>query len=108
MDGKIRVWLEYKGTKRLEGGFYLEVNARDESKIVEIWLTRAEKHDPALKAGLQDIYDKYKQKKYTVAVFQSGERELYQSTLDLLAYNKKRTAELAVQRAKRQRTAMER
>lgn len=86
----------------------MEMNVRDESKIVEIWLTRAEKDDPALKAGLQDIYDKYKQKKYTVAVFQSGEGELYQSTLDLLAYNKRRVAELQVQQEKRQSAAMER
>jgi hypothetical protein len=84
------------------------MNVLDDRKIVEIWLTRAERDDPALNASLKDIYAEYKQKKYTVAVFQSGDRDLYRSTLDLLAYNKKRGAELEVQREKRQRTAMER
>jgi hypothetical protein len=84
------------------------MNVLDDRKIVEIWLTRAERDDPALNASLKDIYAEYKQKKYTVAVFQSGDRDLYRSTLDLLAYNKKRVAELEVQREKRQRTAMER
>jgi hypothetical protein len=73
---------------------------------VEIWLTNAEKNDPALKAGLQDIYDKYKPKKYTVAVFQSGNQDLYQNTRDLLAYNKRRVAELQVQQEKRRRMAI--
>jgi hypothetical protein len=84
------------------------MNVLDDRKIVEIWLTRAERDDPALNASLKDIYAEYKRKKYTVAVFQSGDRDLYRSTLDLLAYNKKRVAELEVQREKRQRTAMER
>lgn len=83
----------------------MELNVKDDKQLVEIWLTNAEKSDPRLRAGLQDIYDKYKQKKYMVAVFESGERDLYQSTLDLLAYNKKRSAELQVKRAKQ---AMER
>jgi hypothetical protein len=86
----------------------LEINVLDDKKIVEIWLTRAEQEDPALNASLKDIYAEYKQKKYTVAVFKSGDRDLYQSTLDLLSYNKKRVAEIAVQREKRQRAAMER
>lgn len=86
----------------------MEINVLDDKKIVEIWLTRAEQEDPALNASLKDIYAEYKQKKYTVAVFKSGDRDLYQSTLDLLSYNKKRVAEIAVQREKRQRAAMER
>jgi hypothetical protein len=84
------------------------MNVSDESKIVEIWLTNAEKNDPALKVDLQGIYDKYNKQKYTIAVFQSGDRDLYQSTLDLLSYNKRRVAELEVQREKRQCAAMER
>jgi hypothetical protein len=86
----------------------LEINVLDDKKIVEIWLTRVEQENPALNASLKDIYAEYKQKKYTVAVFMSGNRNLYQSTLDLLSYNKKRVAEIAVQREKRQRAAMER
>ena len=64
----------------------MEMNVRDDKQLVEIWLTNAEKKDLALREGLKDIYDKYKKKKYLVAVFESGEKDLYQGTLDLLAY----------------------
>ena len=48
---------------------------------------------------------KDKKKKYLVAVFESGEGDLYQSTLELLSYNKQRCAEIEVNREK-QRTAI--
>ena len=83
----------------------MEMNVRDDKQLVEIWLTNAEKKDLALREGLKDIYDMYKKKKYLVAVFESGEKELYRGTLDLLSYNKRRFAELEVQREKKQRTA---
>ncbi len=83
----------------------MEMNVRDDKQLVEIWLTNAEKNDPALQDGLKDIYDKYKKKKYLVAVFESGEKDLYQGVLDLLAYNKRRCAELEVQREKKQQAA---
>ena len=83
----------------------MEMNVRDDKQLVEIWLTNAEKKDLALREGLKDIYDMYKKKQYLVAVFESGEKELYQGTLDLLSYNKRRCAELEVQREKKQRTA---
>ncbi len=79
----------------------MEMNVRDERQIVEIWLSNAEKKDPALREGLKDIYDKYKKKNYLVAVFESGERDLYQCTRDLLLYNRRRQAELSVQREKK-------
>ena len=47
----------------------MEMIVKDERKLVEIWLTNAEKADPVLRAGLQGIYDTYKKKKYLVAVF---------------------------------------
>ncbi len=83
----------------------MEMNVKDDRKLVEIWLTNAEKKDPVLREGLKDIYDKYKKKKYLVAVYESGEKDLYQGTLDLLAYNKRRSAELEVQREKKRRAA---
>lgn len=76
----------------------MEMNVKNEQKMVYIWLTRAEKNDPQLQADLKDIYARYKKQKYLVAVFESGDGDLYQGTLDLLAYNKKRLAELQVQR----------
>lgn len=54
-----------------------------------------------LRAGQKEICGKYKKKNYLVAVFESGEKDLYQGTLNLLAYNKRRSAELEVQKAKK-------
>ena len=93
-------------TKDVKGGwFYLEMNVRDDQKLVEIWLTNAEKIDPVLREGLKEIYAKYKTKKYMVAVFESGKGDLYENTRDLLLFNRRRSAEKAVQQAKKQRTA---
>ena len=61
--------------------------------------------DTSLREGLKRLYEVYKKKKYLVAVFESGEGDLYQSTLELLSYNKKRCAEIEVNREK-QRTAI--
>ena len=82
----------------------MELKVHDNTKIVEVWMTNAEKNDPAVQARLKELYAKYKEKKYTVAVFHSGGGDLYQSIHDLLAYNKKKCAEIAMQRASRAQT----
>ena len=82
----------------------MELKVHDNTKIVEVWMTNAEKNDPAVQARMKELYAKYKEKKYTVAVFQSGGGDLYQSIHDLLAYNKKKCAEIAMQRAPRAQT----
>ena len=73
--------------------------------MVDIWLTNAEKGDPEIQTMLKDLFSQYKEQKYLVAVFESGKRYLYQSTLDLLVYNKRRSAQLAVQQEKRRQTS---
>ncbi len=85
----------------------MELYVKDDRKLVEIWLTNAEKKDLGLRESLKGIFDKYKRKKYLVAVFESGGKELYQETLELLSYNKRRCAELEVQREKLLRAAAE-
>lgn len=70
----------------------MEINVKDSLQIVEIWLSNAEKKDRRLKDGLKTVYDAYKRKKYLVAVFESGEQDLYGNTLELLARNKRRAA----------------
>ena len=79
----------------------MRMEIRDESKIVELWLTREEKDDLAFWESLKPIYQKYKEQKYLVAVFLSGEEDLYQQTRDLLLYNRRRQAEKEVQAEKR-------
>ena len=73
---------------------------REQSKIVELWLTREERNDPAFRETLKPIYQQYKDQKYLVAVFLSGEEDLYQQTRDLLLYNRRRLAEREVQAEK--------
>ena len=63
---------------------------RDDRHLVEVWLSNAEKKDTSLRDGLKRLYAEYRKKKYLIAVFESGEGDLYQSTLELLSYNKKR------------------
>lgn len=57
----------------------MEMNVRDDQKLVEIWLTNAEKIDPVLREGLKEIYAKYKTKKYMVAVFDVAARARWQT-----------------------------
>ena len=83
----------------------MEMNVRDQQKFVEIWLTNAEKIDPVLREGLKEIYARYQTKKYMVAVFESGKGNLYENMRDLLLCNRRRSAEKAVQQAKKQRAA---
>lgn len=82
----------------------LEVNVIDKEKIVEVWLTKAESQDQNLRESLKDLYAEYKKKKYMVAVFESGNRDLYQDTRDLLLYNRRRLAELEVRRQRQNNT----
>ena len=79
---------------------HLHIKIREQSKIVELWLTREEKNDPAFRESLRPLYQKYKNEKYLVAVFLSGEADLYQQTRDLLLYNRRRLAEKEVQAEK--------
>ncbi len=76
----------------------MEINVRDDRKIVEVWLTREEQEDQALKEKLRPLYQQYRAKKYTVAVFLSGTQDLAEETGALLRYNRRRFAELEVKR----------
>ena len=86
----------------------MEINVRDDRKIVEVWLTNEEQQDQAIRESLKPLYQQYKAKKYIVAVFLSGSRDLVEETAALLRYNKKRVAELEVQRERKRRKSMAR
>ena len=81
------------------------MNINPESRTVEVWLTTREAHDPALKAHLRVLYQVFAAQKYLTAEFHSGSRELAQSASDLLCYNRKRIAQLAVERENRMESA---
>ena len=76
----------------------MEINVRDDKNLVEVWMTSEEKQDQLLQERLKSLYRECRGKKYLVAVFRSGAEELERQTSDLLCYNKKRAAELEVQR----------
>ena len=77
-------------------------------KIVEVWLTRAEQQDAVLQQSLKGQYAQWRRKGYLVAVYCSGNSDLYNQTLDLLTDNKRRAAELAVQRDRQHQAVVER
>ena len=84
----------------------MEINVRDNSKIVEVWLTREEKQDINIREQLRPLYREYKAKKYLVAVLESGEQNLEDLTGSLLGYNRKRVVQLEMEREKQQGMAM--
>ena len=74
----------------------MEMNVQSDRKLVEIWLSNAEKSNPITRMDINGICDKYKKQNYLVAVFESGSESLFQNTLDLLVYNRKRNKEKEV------------
>ena len=66
----------------------MEMNIRNDERIVEIWLTNPEKANEKLRDSLKPVFDKYRDMKYKVAVFQSGSRDLADSTAGLLLHNR--------------------
>lgn len=67
----------------------MEINVREDRKIVDIWLTNEEKNDPTVKERLKEIYAKYASTPYTVAVFFCGLNTLYDQTQALIRHNKR-------------------
>lgn len=74
----------------------MEIKVSDDAKIVEVWLTNAEKDDPVINEQLKPLYKKYHEEKYTVAVFRSGPGDLEFSRSALLHFNLWRNAEKSV------------
>lgn len=61
----------------------MEININNEKKIISIWCSKSENADASLKA-----YTNIEQyKNYTVAIFRSGNQELYNGTYKLLRHN---------------------
>lgn len=67
----------------------MQIQVDDKLKLVSIWLTGKESADKGLRESFKPLYAKYKEKKYKVAVFESGsEKDLYGLTEALLKDNK--------------------
>ena len=85
----------------------MEINVNNEKKLVDIWLTRAERDDAELREKLKPLYAKYHAMKYLVTVFESGDEDLKESVVGLLKFNRKRLRELEQQKEKKERKAAE-
>lgn len=79
----------------------MELNVRNDSRIVEIWLTRDEKRDERLQRELKLVYQSFKGTGYTVAAFLSGDQDLTDTTSGLICRNRKRLAQLEVEQEKK-------
>ena len=64
----------------------MDIRINDAEKIIEIWLTRADQENLVTGTPLPVPDPRYG--KYTVAVFQSGQRDLFGMTRDLLLQNR--------------------
>ena len=50
----------------MERDTHLEINVRDNSKIVEVWLTREEKQDIKVQERLKPLYQEFRAKKFCI------------------------------------------
>lgn len=80
----------------------MQIDVHEDKKLVCVWLTKDESADEELKP----LYEKYKQRKYTVAVYRSGDQDLTELTGALLRYNRKLFAQREVQ-AEKQSAALQ-
>lgn len=71
----------------------MELNINEVEKVVELWLSRSERENEELQMRLKPILAAYKRKKYLVALFCSGERNLLECTTSLLLHNRQVAAE---------------
>lgn len=78
----------------------MEINPHKESKMVEVWLSREDQASQDVQERLREVYRRCAEEKYTVAVFCSGQQDLAEETSALLLYNRRRSAERAVQQRK--------
>lgn len=72
----------------------MEICVRFDQKLVEVWLTCEERQDTALREELKILYQVFREKRFLVAVFQSGGQNLTDATSDLLCHNRRRLAQL--------------
>lgn len=62
----------------------MQVIVNEKDKLVEFWLTNAEKNDPKLRESLRPEFKRWKARKYQPVVYESGKGDLRESVLALL------------------------
>lgn len=66
----------------------MKVIVNEKDKILEIWLTKSEKNNMALRESLEPFYKEWRAKRYLPVVYESGESDLQESILGLLRHNR--------------------
>lgn len=72
----------------------MKVEVSQQDKLATVWLAQSERDNPSVRTQLEALCEDCKSKKYTVAIFQSGTRNLLSQTSGLLCYNRRRSAEI--------------
>ena len=81
----------------------MRIQVNDEKKLAIIWLTNTDQADPEQQQKLQSLYREYSAKKYTVAMFQSGQEDLAALTSHLLCHNRVCAAKAELRREAQER-----
>ena len=78
----------------------MEIRISRELQIVEAWLTHEDQNDPGRMAQLKAQFPVWRSQHLTPVLYRSGSGGLYETTLALLKYNRRRSAaqELAGER----------
>ncbi|MCL2002694.1 MAG: hypothetical protein FWG72_01660 [Oscillospiraceae bacterium] len=66
----------------------MDVVTNEETKLVEVWLSRAESSSGLIRDWLKACFPSCKRQGYRVVVFESGQRDLFAATRDLLLENR--------------------
>ena len=65
----------------------MRVSINDNSKIIALWLNNEEKIETNLPKNVIEIIEKYKNEKYKVCMYQSGQEDLKSNFLQLILNN---------------------
>ena len=85
----------------------MKIEVFAENRMVCIWLDHADQKKPAIQDQLKPLYHEYKQKKYCVSVFYSGQDDLEETTKELLLYNRKKIEENSIAAEKKKKKSYE-
>lgn len=83
----------------------MRIDIHEEKKVVCIWLSRAESADAGIRETLKPLFQEYKSRNYTVALYHSGGQPLPEATGALLVYNRRLFAQREL-RAEQERSAL--
>lgn len=64
----------------------IEINVHDKEKYVSVWLTKAESQEEDMHISLTPLCRHWKERKYRVVVFESGDQNLAEQTKGLLSH----------------------